>query len=32
MATDVLTDAGFVRVVELDGHWADWSAAGLPRE
>jgi rhodanese-related sulfurtransferase len=32
VATDVLTDAGFVRVVELEGHWADWSAAGLPRE
>jgi phage shock protein E len=32
LAREVLTDAGFTRVRDLEGHWAAWQAADLPVE
>lgn len=32
LAETVLVEAGYENVRDLDGHWANWSAAGLPTE
>jgi phage shock protein E len=32
LAEAVLIEAGYENVRDLDGHWANWSASGLPTE
>ena len=32
MAEEVLGDAGYTRVRDLEGHWKDWNASDLPTE